>query len=129
MPSNASLVLADGQGTPANHTFVPAPLGPNAMSWVDKSGAFPAAYNRVTATFKAPQNGSKMYRETLKVEVPTGSITNGIATVDNVAVAIVEFTLPETGTLQSRKDLKAYLKNALANSVNSDVIEGPEFVY
>lgn len=129
MPSNASIVLNDGQGTPVAHTFVPIPIGPNVMSWVDKSGPFPAAYNRVTGTFKAPQGNGKMYRETWKIEVPTGSITNGIATVDNVAVCIVELTLPETGTLQSRKDIKAYLKNLFANSVVSDCVEGPEFVY
>lgn len=129
MPSNAAIVINDGATTPASHTFTPSPIGPNAMSWVDKTGAFPAACSKITATFRQPTNGSKVYKETLKIEVPTGSITNGIGTVDNVATVICDFLLPETGTLQSRKDLKAYLKNALANSVISDCVEGPEFVY
>lgn len=129
MPSNAAIVINDGAATPVAHTFTPIPLGSNAMSWVDKTGPFPSAYPKITATFRPPTNGSKVYKETWKIEVPTGSIVDGVAIVNDTATFFIDALLPENGTLQSRKDAKAYVKNLFANSLFADCIEGPEFVF
>lgn len=127
MPAIAALTLADGQATPVNHTFSPVNIDAGGVArWADRSGGISIGFPTLTAALKNPSaKGSRSYRYTLKVTVPTLEVTapstaTGIQPAPVVAynhLCNIEFVLPERGTLAQRNDILAYVKNVLANAV------------
>jgi hypothetical protein len=138
MAAIATLVLADGQATPANHNFDPVNIVDDVAKWADRSGGIAIGFPVVSYSLRQPtKNGSRAFKLTTKVVLPILEVTSpstatGIQPAPTKAydlIANVEFVLPERSSLAQRKDLLAYVKNALANAVVTNGVNNFESVY
>jgi len=138
MSAIAPLTLADGQATPANHTFNPVNVDSNGVAkWADRSGGIALGYPVVTVSLRQPSSSSRSYKIVAKVVTPvldisSPSTSTGIQPAPSKAydlIGTLEFVLPERSTLQQRKDLLAYTKNVLANSAMTSAIQDFENIY
>lgn len=140
MAAAATIVLADA--TPTNHNFEVADVGSGRATFEDRSGGVYNGYPRVTIALRRPkpsrpgQPASRMVRALVKVDVPVmetlGTGDNGLTPAPTVAfttIASLEFVFPERGTLTSRKDTLAYMKNLLAKSEVTALVEKFELPY
>ena len=131
MPAFANLTLADGQASPANHTFYASHEEPSGVwNHVENAAANAIGYFYLKWSVKTPPIGGKVstqdrvYRVKQTVSCPTLESTSaatgsGIPPAPTVAytcVSNVEYVLPERSTLQNRKDINAYTKNGLAHA-------------
>jgi len=124
MTQIAALTLADGQATPANHTFSVAGVIDGVAKWEDRSGGIPIGYPTATFSLRRPAKGSQNYKIVAKVQLPVMEVTapstaTGIQPAPTKAYdlfATVEFTVPARATAQNRSDLLAYVRNFLGNA-------------
>lgn len=135
MPTVANIVLANGEATPVNHTFVPmgrdadggflfedqsprvastSPLGwprirvtTQRVTEVGPRANAAGLINRVTVTISLPQLETLGTSDTGLTPPPT------VAYIDRVKT---EFMLPARDTVADRKDALAYAKNVLGNA-------------
>lgn len=125
MAQIANLVLADGQTTPANHTFVPSTpqdsSGAPAM-WLEKTSGNPLTYFRVTSSVRF--NASGVSKVKVVIAVPTPAVIGSGCCIDSATPQVsyttfanIEFSLPAGSTRQNRLDILAYAKNFLASAV------------
>lgn len=146
MPSFGNIILADGQSPPVNHTFKPVIVDKNDVAnYNDNLSGIPLGYPRLSISLKVPKQPlapginarTSVYRAKIKVDVPVLEVTapatgSGIQPAPTVAyanVGIVEFVIPARGSLQDRKDILAYLRNALAHASVVSVIQDLESIY
>lgn len=122
-----NIVLADAQGTPVNHTFVP--LGPDSdgIFWFeDQSQASPIGYWRISYQLKRPPTASpgqssanRTYRAVIGLHEPvlentTNNTVSGIApapTISYTPRVFTEFVMPERCALLDRKNLRKMMWN------------------
>lgn len=125
MTAMAALTLADGQATPANHTFGVVGKDQTGIArWADRSSGIALAFPTVSFNLKTPTAGSRNYRLTAKVVVPvleqtSPSTATGIQPAPTKAYDLLgtfEMVLPERSTKAQREDLLAYMKNFLASA-------------
>lgn len=144
MTAVASIVLADAQGTPVNHTFIPLGTDTNGVWWYeDQSASSPIGYNRISLFLSRPVNpasGSnsrdRVARVKIGLHLPTlttlGTNDAGLTpppTVAYVERVNVEFILPEEANLQNRKDIRKFLQNLLAETQVVGMVETLQNVY
>lgn len=141
MSAMSDVTLNDGLPTPVAHVFSGVRLGTqlgNPMAslaeWADKSGGVFAGYPRMTLSVRRPDSngkGSKVAKIVLRIAVPTlevvsNSTLSGIAPAPTVAYVTqgeVSFLLPDRGSLQTRKDALAFVRNALSSTVLIDAVQ------
>jgi len=122
-----NIVLADAQGTPVNHTFVP--LGPDkdGVFWFeDQSQASPIGFWRISYQLKRPPPGAtgqsssqRTYRAAIGLHEPilenvTNNTVSGIAPAPTIAYSprcFVEYVMPERTALIDRKNLRKMTYN------------------
>lgn len=121
MATLANIVLADAQGTPVNHTFIPLGGDSNDVQWlVDQSQSNAVGYWRISIQTTAPQppkagdsSNGRTYRVRVGLHEPVlevngDSSSTGILPAPTVAYiprSFVEYVLPERASLSNRKDL------------------------
>jgi len=123
MSAIANIILADGQTTPVNKTFevVTAQAGLDIPArWVEKTAGVYAGYLNLTQLVRRTSNKSTKVQ--LKVTTPKLS-ADGLFSVIHTGIATVDITLPDTMSVQERKDLSRYIANALDNTIVRDAIE------
>lgn len=143
MPTLSNIVLADAQGTPVNHTFVPTGPDAKAVQWLtDFSQTNAVGYWKISIETTSPANptsGTSSTGRTYRVRVglhepvleTTGdSSASGILPAPTVAYiprSFAEYVLPERTSLQNRKDIwkmthllaaNAQIQNAVENLVS-----------
>lgn len=129
MSAIANITLADGQTTPANHTFevVTAQAGTDVPArWVEKTAGVYAGYLQLTQLVRRTSNKSTKVQ--VKVSLPKLS-SDGLNTLVHTGFATVDVTIPDTMSVQERKDLSRYLANALDNTIIRDGIENMSPAY
>lgn len=141
MSAIANIVINDGQATPAAHTFAPAKTMADMAVLEDRAAGIYIGYNKLTFELRRPTGSAKSANrnlhfklkiETPKMEVTSNNTMSGIAPAPTVSYRpVVEMvvTFPERCTLQDRKDLQAYIRNALANAFVTDAFEKYELPY
>lgn len=135
----SNIVLADAQGTPVNHTFVP--LGPDkdGVFWFeDQSQASPVGYWRISYQLKRPptaaagqSSAQRTYRAVIGLHEPalenvTNNTVSGIApapTVSYIPRSFTEYVMPERSSLQNRKDLRKMNANLQAEAQLISLVE------
>lgn len=137
MGQAANIVINDGQASPASHTFAYVPYDGNIAGFEDRSPGIPIGYNRITISLRRPRANvksstvaSRNYRAVVKIETPkletvSNSTVSGVAPAPTLSyrpMCTIEFVLPERSALTDRKDLLAYVKNALANTQVTNLI-------
>jgi hypothetical protein len=117
MAQATSIVLADGQATPANVTFAPEKVTPDVSTFVDRATGIASRFRRLTTRFKPSQNGGQN-QAAFEVSIPSwGTLPSGATGVVYTLRASVQLKLPDGCTDAERKDLYAFVKNGLANTL------------
>lgn len=137
MPAISSIVINDAATTPVAHTFSPTKIEGNIAFYHDRVGGISVGYPAITISSVQPVKGSRNYKVRAKVVLPvletiSGTASNGFTPAPSKAYDLIfdgTFTLPERSTTQNRKDLFAFVKNLLANSVMTSVIESNDVIY
>lgn len=139
MTAFATITLNDGQTTPVAHTFTARRIDAGIAKWQDISGGIAVGFPTVTASLREPLKGQRasMYKVTMKFVVPvlevvSNSTYSGITPAPTKAydvVANLELLLPERATNADRKNLRAYVANALAQADLKAMIEDLNMVY
>lgn len=131
MPAFGTVTINDGLSTPVAHSFDPVVTNGADSKLADRSGGIPIGYPLILMSQKDPANGARNYRMQFNVVLPTveADPTTGIDKVTRTARFNGEFVLPESSTLQERKDILAYAKNLLADAVTTAVVTNLEHVY
>lgn len=146
MPALANIVINDGATTPVAHTFTPSGPDKNGVNWLfDRSGGIAIGFPAISIDLREPlpaRNGqeslaARVYKATVKIVFPTLEVTSastgtGIQPAPTKAydtVVRMEFTLPERSTLQNRKDILAFAKNALAHATVASLVQDLESLY
>lgn len=127
-----NIVLADAQGTPVNHTFIP--LGPdrNGVFWFeDQSQSSPIGYWKISMESKRPgpasageSSSKRLIRVKIALHQPvlentTNSTVSGVApapVVSYIPRAFTEFLVPERASLLDRQNARKMTANLLANA-------------
>lgn len=120
MSAITNITLADGLPSPLNHTFtvMSAQAGSGEpASWRDLSsstvvGGMDRVTLRVSRSTTADKVQARFYMPMLDAQ--------GVKV--HTTLATVDFVLPDTATLQDRKDILAYVRNAMALAIFSDAV-------
>lgn len=139
MPVMANIVLADAQGTPVNHTFVPLGRDNAGTFWMeDQSAASSIGYWRISIETKRPapaQAGQSSQGRTNRVrlglhepilENVTNSTVSGVAPAPTLAYvprSFTEYIFPERAALLDRKNIRKMENLLTANSQIIDIVE------
>lgn len=138
MPAIAAVVINDGATTPVAHTFSPVTIDAMGVAkWADRSGGIALGFPVLSLNVKAPSKESRNYKLTMKISTPILEVTSpstatGIQPAPTLAytpLADVTVTFNERTTLQERKNVNAYLKNALAHANWTSAVESLEGQY
>lgn len=139
MTAFANITLNDGQATPVAHTFSARRIENQVAKWQDISIGQAVGFPTLRASLREPIKGSKIpcYKAVIDISVPTlevvnASTYNGITPAPTKAydhLATVSFIMPERGTLQERKNVLAYLANALAQIDLKSMVTDLNMVY
>lgn len=127
MPAFSTIVLADGQSTPANHTFTPISLSEGLAVWNDRSKSVQLEQPYITAKTNRGRSQAAMTRQTFTFNVPLYSSVEG--KVQNTVGATIEIRLPGNSTQAQRDDIAAYVKNFAASTVFSTMVKNMEGVF
>lgn len=136
MAARANIVINDGLATPVSHTFNPNSgdgnvAGVSVIEYEDRSGGISVGFPKISITTRVPTKANKNRKVLFAIKVPvlevvSNSTVSGIAPAPTVAYDVTfqgSFVLPERASLASRKDLLAYAKNLLANTMVTSAIE------
>jgi len=138
-----SMVLADAQVTPVNHTFVPMGKDPMGVFWFyDQSASNAIGFWRISVEIKqpaAPKQGEssaeRNYRFKIGLHEPILEVLSnnsaGYTPAPTVAYTprcISEFIISERASLQNRKDLRKMIASCL-NDINIvQVVENLQYL-
>lgn len=116
MPQASPLTIADGQATPVNQTFAVEQATPALSSFADRASGVAAGFRRILISNKFATSKSPVNRTKLTLACPVLQTVNGVSTIAYTARAQLEFILPDQATDGDRKNIFAFVKNALANT-------------
>lgn len=127
MAAFADIVLADGQATPANKTFNVKKTVGTVSQWEERSGGIPIGFAKLQSETK---DSDTVRRVKITVAVPVleavaGVNAQGFTPAPASAFIVrgsVEFILPNRTNTQNRKDILAFVKNALANATLASLV-------
>lgn len=131
MTAIAAFILPDAQATPVNHTFSPVTIINQMAKWADRSGGIAAGYPVVTHSLRDPTKSSKAYKAQTKIVLPVMEIVPPSTNLSKVKEILinVEFVIPESCTLQQRKDALKYLQGLTAAAFFVTCVQDLESVY
>lgn len=139
MTAFTNITINDGQATPVAHTFTARRLENGVAKWQDLVSGIAVGFPTIQASLREPVKNSKspIYKASLKVTLPVletvnASTYNGITPAPTKAydvVANLDILLPERSTLQDRKNIQAYLVNALNQADLKSMIIDLNMVY
>lgn len=127
------IVIKDGATTPTDHTFTPYTPQMGSLKsvtpavWYERSGTSPLGWRRITMSVEVNVSGISKVRIVISDPV-LAAIDNNCCVDANTPVvsytdfANIVFSLPFKATESNRKDILAFAKNLLGNSVVTDAI-------
>lgn len=131
MPANASIVLADGKGTPENHTFNPMGIDGFISRYANLTDAtYTIGQEKLTIRTKTERKRRHVVVQLTVprlVEETVNSVT--VPSAPDFATAKAELILPETWSEADITDLRVLLSNALLNTLVEDLVDTGAFVY
>ena len=122
----AAIALNNGAATPVAVSFTPEVVSPTQVTFVDRSSGTSLGYKRLTFTFSPATAKRATTRVGITFSFPEVATVSGVPTLVHTArYQNGEFIIPETMSLASRADLRAFVANAcnlpLANSMVKDL--------
>jgi len=137
MPAIGSIKTASLLGTTVrtssatvsyDKTFDPAGIDTKGVArWEDRSGGIAVGFPALTMSLRRPTVGSRMYKVTAKLSLPTLEVTapttvTGIQPQPQKAYdcsVVMEFMLPERSTLAERTALLNHCHSLFAATINA----------
>lgn len=122
MSAISNISLNDGQATPVPRLFsvTTAQAGQDIPArWTEQTSGFYAGYLQLTGLVRRTSNKSTKIQ--VKVTLPKLS-SDGTTTLIHTGIASLDVTVPDTMSLQERKDLHAYIANALDNAIIKSMV-------
>lgn len=119
MATFANIVINDGQATPVAHTFAVKTNDQRVSSYEDRSGGIAVGYGKIRIT---TSDSDVVRRVKANIAIPTLEAVSGANPAGFTPAAQIayvtqfngEFLIPQRATLQEKKNIYAYAKNALA---------------
>jgi hypothetical protein len=144
MAQATSIVLADAQVTPVNHTFIPLGKDSNDTYWFeDQSQASPVGFWKISVKLNRPtpaQPGQDTSRRVIRAQVRlfepllenvTNSTVSGVAPSPQISYTPyldVTFHLPERSALIDRQNLRKMGALLLGNANIVSVVETLQYL-
>jgi len=145
MPQASNIVLADAQGTPVNHTFVPVGRDSKGIFWYqDMSQTNPVGYWRISVEIRRPVDANpgqsaegRTFRYRIGLHEPvlenvTNSTVSGIAPAPTVAYiprVYTEYVYPERTALLDRQNGRKMSALLQANAQVVDLVENLTYLW
>lgn len=114
MPAIAALAINDGASTPVEHTFSPVSTTGSKAQWADRSPSIPSGFRLINHEVQPPNGSRVVHRWSMGFSNPTVATVDSVDKVVRFSSAQVILNIHPDSTLQERKDLLAYVANALA---------------
>lgn len=126
----APITINDGATTPVAVTFNPETQDENGVySFVDRTAGVSVGFRRLAVSSKFAKGTARVNRSRLTVEVPITAVVDGITTQAYVLRASLDFVLPVEATDADRKNVFAFVKNALSNALVTGALRDLDPVY
>lgn len=127
MANFANITLNDGSATPVAHTFAVKSNDAQVSVYEDRSGGVPVGYGKliIRTSETADARTVKVDIVVPILEAVSGANAAGFTPPAKVAyqsIGKLEFRLSTRSTLQQRKDIVAYIKNAASLALVSSVV-------
>lgn len=129
MSAIATITIADGKGTPANHVFNPIKSGERSL-YRTSDGALPLIGQETIQTtvkdLNAQLKSVVIVMGLPALETATAANSSGYTAAPKVAYenkVKIEFFLPNRGLPAQRTDLRVLLKNLLTNAAIIDLVD------
>lgn len=138
MAQIGNVVINDGQATPVAHTFGPDGVDAQGVArWSDRSGGIAVGFPTLSLSLRKPTSGSRNYKLTMKLSVPTLEVTapqsgSGFVPAPTKAydcLATVDMVMPERSTKLERQNAVWFLRNALVHTIVTNAVENFEPVF
>jgi hypothetical protein len=118
----AALTINDGQATPAAHTFAVDTTNGRKASWNEKTAGIALGYFPLSFEYRPATTPTGANRVLINLSTPSVATVDGTTKRVRVSSASVVFNFAQDATLQERKDLLAYIANALNDATNKAAI-------
>lgn len=129
MAQAANIVINDGQATPVALTFAPEAVAPARSSFAERTAGVALGFIRLVVSNTFATGKSTVNRARLSVEYPITTSVAGVTTVAYTLRANVELILPDGATDAQRKNLFAFTKNALGNTLIQGAMRDLDPIY
>lgn len=118
MTQASNITIKNGASTPVDKIFSVMKISPEQSVFADRSSGVPQAFPTLSVGLKlASGNSSEVNKSHLAIALPImGLDSGGNAVVLRILRAKVEYILPNGSTDAERKDLDAFVRNALAQT-------------
>lgn len=133
MPAFGNITINDGASTPVAHVFSPVKIDGDTATYANRASGTPAKYEVLRITNRDPVNGGKVNRVEYNLDIPVVADGSDPAVPAGTVLRVLRWQctelIPDTSTLQERKDGRALFKNLMADAVVTAVSENLEHVY
>lgn len=137
MAAKSTITINDGQATPVVRNFTALQSLNDFESWSDKTSGITIGQPSLTLSIRRPSKNLRSNKIRLQIATPTlevtaPSTTTGYQPAPKVAyttLATVDIICPDRNTLAERKDILAFVKNALSNAHVVSAVENAEMPY
>lgn len=118
-----NLIIKNGASTPVDKTFE-AQISQNgeteAARWFERTSGVYAGFLKYSLLVRRGNGANGSTKVVINLQQPKMITADGQQVLQHTSLAKVEFTIPDTATLDERKDLLAFIKNSLATT---DIID------
>lgn len=116
MAQAANITLNNNAGT--GIVFNPEQVSPALTTFVDRSTGVAAQFNRISARYQPAGGARKSTKSSLKIAMPiSGVLPSGATGTVRTLRATVEFDFDDGSSDTERKDIYAFMQNALTNAL------------
>jgi hypothetical protein len=136
MAAIADIVIADGQGSPVNHTFTATLQEGINSSWFDRVSGVVAGYPSIKIQTNLDKADADVDKYTISLAVPELEALSASASgfTPGPTVAYVErfkgeFIIAKRATQAQRDNLAAYAKNLMAHAVVTNMVKNRDVPY
>lgn len=130
MSAIGNLVVNDGQASPVATTFVPTSKGfGNTTEFTYRHPTVNGADTRISYTFNRASNARKADHVRLIEVFPVTGTVDGVEQVIGESRVNVDFYVNQKMTLAQRKNMLAFIANALDVAMVKDSINNKETIF
>lgn len=131
MASNASLVIADGATSPANHTFDPAGINGITAKFQNRAETLVTGRETLQLSLKSDGKAVRTVTATLKVPYVVDETMNAVTNrkVASFFTAKLELLVPVTWTPTQARAARGLIASLVSHQTFRSMVEDDEFVW